>query len=666
MAFLFTVGRAGQAWARDDESFQGLSGIVSSAAFVLEDLALVIDGRVYIYGLKNKNWTSAQGVDSLVTEVSSLQCCFSKDASCTVPYSPPHHGSRTVFAGGAMDHHGAVEGVFNIPALSAILVLKTDNNGTASFSYELSDLNLSSAGFSLRDPSSSVTVVQPAGLSGHLVIWTPQSLLFSPNHGQVVLPVELRGDYEGGQFPGSDVIIQQVTTTSAVTPGLSLSLIGRVAGEYSEIAVLTSGSLLYYGTLGMDASVVKIKILTDFSEQAVLSFGLLGELLVSQPVDDPDVGGVDFSHELIIVQHELQLVTPPLGTCPVGMLHGSFDGQAYYIDTEDVLDFSAVFIPLPPSKAFPLVTVTDPHILAFQAVSKESGMTSEGNKRYTLVRKCSLDGGLSTLKVDVMGRGLSCTEIPPLRAYINVGCPPGKHIQVLKNVTACTKGKLTQSTLQNFYSYTISKNIYDPQGLFRQNSATEDLNVLYSFADYQCPLLVKYDSLWLPTFELWANGQFVELVPADFVLFEVHGMYNYGYLQSVSSTDCVSQPQTWRSMLDAQLQPDPSTAWTRRNYRSCNDPEGPTLTSPWVYYEVLRAGSENRIAFPNYNGIYIFKATVVDPMYSFCELSTTFSVYVYGAPPEERTTKGLALGIFLTVFMGLLLFRFVLQSAPKA
>ncbi|XP_069042234.1 cation channel sperm-associated auxiliary subunit delta isoform X1 [Lepisosteus oculatus] len=652
-------------------------GRVTSAAFVSEGLVLVIDGKVYVYALEDHTWTPAQGVGSLMTEVSSLQCCFSTEPPCTavsstvLVYNRGHPVQDTnVFLssdGGFQFERfalpptlqGVVEMVFNMPTLSTILVMITDDKNRSSFSYVTSDLNLQSDVFSLRGPLDRVHVVQPPGMTGHLVIWSLRSLFYSPNHGQFILPLKPDVEGDSGVFPGPDVFLQQVATS-----------------ENSEIAVLTSKGMLYYGRLSMDAVIVQMKNLTDFSEQAVLMFSSFGDLLVTRPIEDPSTGGVDFDHCLIVVQQQLSHLVPLLGTCPVEVLYGSFDRGVYYIDMGDHLYLSAVFIPAPLRQVFPLVTVTDPHLLAFQAVSKEDGITSDGNTKYTLSIKLrqqrgaemahdsfhhsSLDGGISTLTVDVVGKEISCKDMPPLHAYINVRCPPGKHIKVLRNVTACTKGTFTQGLLQNNYSYTISKNIYDPEHLRQQNSAEEDLHVTYSFVEYQCPLLVYYDALWLPILELWDNGQFVEFVPVDFVLFEVHGMYNYDYLQSAGSARCVSQPQTWPSMLAKQPQPDPHTAWTRKNYKSCMNPDGPSLTSPWQQYEVLRAASGNRIIFPNYNGFYIFKAIVVDPAYSFCELSTTFSVYVYGAFPKEQIDSGIFLAIFLSIFVGLLLSGFFL------
>ena len=52
-----------------------------------------------------------------------------------------------------------------------------------------------------------------------------------------------------------------------------------------------------------------------------------------------------------------------------------------------------------------------------------------------------------------------------------------------------------------------------------------------------------------------------------------------------------------------------------QNYVSCLDSDGPPLSEPTAQYQVLNKDSGNRVLFPEYNGMYIFKAIVVDPRY---------------------------------------------------
>ncbi|XP_041086600.1 cation channel sperm-associated protein subunit delta-like isoform X2 [Polyodon spathula] len=565
--------------------YEGLLANVTSAKFVLQHLVMAINGRVYLYNTEDFTWRAAKGVESLVTEISSYQCCFSEDPSCMAVSSTvlaynqgePVSSTRIFFSSNGgytftkfmLPSHlkGDVGGVFNMPTISTLSVLLKNSDDMAYFSYWTSDLNLTSKVFPLKESLAVLSVIQPAGMKGSLVIWTDRSLLFSPNDGQVTRPVAVIGNNE---FPGPAATLHSIATTGS-----------------SEIAVLTSDKRLFYGRLSMEPVIIEFKTISDISAGMGMKFNTFGDLVVILPVEDPAAGCVDFLHCLVIIQQALMSVTPPLATCPVELMSSEFDQLVYYIDVSQFLQLSAVYIPKASAEIFPVVTVTDPRLLAFQAVLYDDGLTSEGDKKYMLT------------------------------AFINVGCPPNKHIKVLRNVTACSKGQFNQGTLQDNFTYTISKKTYDPQYLYGRGAAAEDLCVQYSFVELQCPLLVYVGDPWLPLLELWEGKTFVEFVPVDFVMFEVHGMYNYEYQQSAGSAGCVSQPQTWRSMLKTQPRPNPHTAWNRKNYVSCKDPSGPPLTSPELEYEVLKAGSGNMVVFPSYNGFYVFKAMVVDPTYSF-------------------------------------------------
>ncbi|GCB72375.1 hypothetical protein scyTo_0006272 [Scyliorhinus torazame] len=230
-----------------------------------------------------------------------------------------------------------------------------------------------------------------------------------------------------------------------------------------------------------------------------------------------------------------------------------------------------------------------------------------------------------------------------------------------RRVTACSKGILDPSVLQNNFKYTIKKNFYDPLKLFRPNSASEDLIVTYDYASLGCPLVAHYAALWLPELQVWYNNSYYEAIKVNFVMFEVNGIYDYSYELHLSDIDCVSEAQNWTSMLNKQAHPDPHTAWNFKNYRSCRK-AGPPPTAPKTSeYQIMGGWYRNRILFPKRNGFYIFKAIVINSTYSFCELSTTFGVFIYGAYPEIIYSSELLLGAFILVFIALIFIGFALR-----
>lgn len=154
----------------------------------------------------------------------------------------------------------------------------------------------------------------------------------------------------------------------------------------------------------------------------------------------------------------------------------------------------------------------------------------------------------------------------------------------------------------------------------------------------------------MPSFELQESNRFQEHFPAKFVPFETNGMHNYDYLLTAHDANCISQPQNWTPSLEEQESPDPRTACTRRNRMSCKDWNGPELKWPSVKYQVL-GGHKNKITFPPYNGLYIFKDIVMDVFYSYCDLSITFSGYVYSTFPRNFVHFWAPLTVFLILLL---------------
>ncbi|KAJ7999926.1 hypothetical protein DPEC_G00199470 [Dallia pectoralis] len=619
------------------------------------------------------------GVKSTVTTVSTLQCCFSKDKACMEVsslvllynlgstleeqqiYLSTNGGSFFTNLLMAPNRTEFIGGVFNMPTMSSIVAMVFNNQSKFYFRFISPSNLLQTDEHRMPDPVSSINATQPAGFRGHLITWSPHMLRYSPNHGVLITPVYVIGE-DNTYLPPPNVTILQVATD-----------------DNGVIAVLTSDGVLYYGRAGLEANAVKFASVIDTSRENLMLITDYGDLMLIQVRQDLLFGGIDFDKRAIIVQQELTRTTPPVQSCPVEQFHSTFDDKLFYMGLGDRIYLSVVYIPSPLCTFFPLVTVTNSKLLSFKEKCVEVGITTEGIKKYRLdievshlsvleaedetLKPSEPKSSLSTITVDLMGRDVACKDLNPLKAHIVIGCPPKKYVRLVRNITTCNQGILTQEQLQDNFSYGIPKAVYDPLLLFRPGSASSDLHISYSFTDYFCPLLVYHDAPWIPTLELWNNDKFVAQVSADFVMFEVNGMLNYKYLQSAKEAQCVSQPQNWTTLLRQQPNgPNPNTAWTKNNYRSCKDKHGPPLTDPGAQYQVLNMGTGNRIVFPNFNGMYIFKAVVVDPGYSYCMLSTTFSVYVYGAFPPNTLPSGVPLMIFLAIFVVLLLNGFILNQ----
>ncbi|KAL8182205.1 UNVERIFIED_CONTAM: hypothetical protein K2H54_047680 [Gekko kuhli] len=420
------------------------------------------------------------------------------------------------------------------------------------------------------DENDELMITIPPGLRGFIILWTKNIFLLSSNNGLTtenitVFPTE---DYPDIVLPLHDQGVCNVAATS------------------NEIAALTKNQKLFYG--GLDIAFSKMVLIGDKNSSEisthceVLMFDKTGMLTILSPVPSNESGFYNFHKCIINLQDRLMNVRPHLPPCPVEILTGDFHNKMYYIDMMQELHFNVTFVPKPGTGAFPYVTVSNPHALGFRARLMQDGFTIDGNIKFILQiillqqynsGMAELEfhdeidsGGMSTLTVDIYNKGIFCIDMHPLTALIAMDCPPTKHIRPFKNITVCNKGLFNQTCLQDNFSYIIKRDVYDPSFLGRQHLDQEDLNVSYSYEHLGCPILLYYDSPWLPTLELWEDDKFVEYVSADFVLFEINGMHNYDYLLTASEAKCISQPQNWSTMFEWQSHPDPHTAWSRTNY----------------------------------------------------------------------------------------------------
>uniref|UniRef100_A0A8D0C2Q0 Cation channel sperm-associated auxiliary subunit delta n=1 Tax=Salvator merianae TaxID=96440 RepID=A0A8D0C2Q0_SALMN len=451
----------------------------------------------------------------------------------------------------------------------------------------------------------------------------------------------------------------------------------------TEIAAITKDHL-FYGSLDMVFSqMVHIgKRNTSSTYCDGMMFENTGMLSIIYPVPDSETSYYHFQKCTINIQDRLMSLRPPLQPCPVEILSGNFHNKMYYIDMKQQLHFNVTFIPKPGTGAFPYVMVSNPHLLEFRAHLEQDGFTSNGNAKYSLRIKLleqqykqtehdhfnnrTLSSKVSSITVDIYNKGIFCIDMHPLTALIAVDCPPKKHIKIVKRTTACHKELYNPRFLQNL-TYSINQEVYDPLFLGRKHLIQDNLNVTYRYDLWGCPLLLYYDIPWLPVLELWENNKFVEYVSADFIIMEIHGMHNFDYLLNEVEANCLSASQNWTTLMKEKHHgEDADHAWSKHNYKSCREYRGnESLPSTSSKYQVLNKNENNRILFPQYNGIYIFKVIVVDSLYSYCELATVFSVYVHGALPKSEINPGKTLISFLVLIFGSILMVYYFPKLLK-
>ncbi|XP_039622988.1 cation channel sperm-associated protein subunit delta-like [Polypterus senegalus] len=447
-----------------------------------------------------------------------------------------------------------------------------------------------------------------------------------------------------------------------------------------KFAILLRNKLVIYGHISLNPDTIQLQDQPDIQDGSVIMFTPSRDLLIIKAISSPVDNVVDFLHCPIIIDQSIGKGNAS-DVCLIDDLESDFYGSTLYVDKTRSFLLTMNFVSRLSTDLIPLVALTNPQVLKANT-AMEKDFKSEDGMHYSFKINVSLEqdekkkdpslynstivGSFVTLTSDFKEKDIRCRNSYPQYVQFSIGCPPSKYIRISSNFTVCEKDLFSPYQLANNFTYTISKNVYDPEFLSRSGSATEDLSVYYNYTKYGCPILVNSKIPWIPLLELWEDDKFVEYVPADFVLFETHGMFNFGYLKTVGTSQCVTQPQNWMEMLNRQVFPNPNTAWTRKNYRNCRNTNGPPITHPDVHYEVLKKDYWNKVKFPKYNGILIFKAIVVDPDYSFCSLNTTFSVYVIRTAYRENRIQSSKIRYLLgPSFVGFYLFLFVVWRIMK-
>ncbi|ORZ35676.1 cation channel sperm-associated protein subunit delta-domain-containing protein [Catenaria anguillulae PL171] len=176
----------------------------------------------------------------------------------------------------------------------------------------------------------------------------------------------------------------------------------------------------------------------------------------------------------------------------------------------------------------------------------------------------------------------------------------------------------------------------------------------FSCARYGQPQAAYYSYQWAPVLDVYEGNKVVGNVTADFALVEVTGRNTFAYVLTADAVGCRRMPQGAVSVLSSS---SGGAGWTRNNFRSCFSSVDSAFTSSIAAstpYEIFNRTNGNKLTWGNSeNALYMFRATVLDPQFSYCTLSTEFAVQVYGAPLPAGTQVGIVVGFIVAVLAAL-------------
>ncbi|XP_051827757.1 cation channel sperm-associated auxiliary subunit delta [Antechinus flavipes] len=645
---------------------------VTSAIFSSSKLLLAINGNVFGYDYEDDSWIAILDTQEQLANIYAEYCCYSDDYSCTsisnlvLVYTTGEHISKAhVYLSNSLGFHfeklelpqmktldGILEGFFFFHSMSKYaMLLRTGKVGR--FVYTEPPLN-ESWGMPF-EMSGHINIINLSDLKGYLILWDEKHLFFTNNCGQLVEEIPIKND-KGIKYESLAHSLNQVSS---------------ITGFENELALLTKSQKFFYGTLGLlSTSLIDIEDDGIGLKEAAIMFESVGNILIVVPeffYQDPIF---DFSICPLNIQYLLMDLEIGLKTCKAEILRGNFNKKLFVLDMNETLKLSATLVPQPSQSPVPVITVSNPHSLGFKVKMYEDGYTYDGNTIFTIdifLMQQHVSGRahgsfisnmktatLSTITLDLIDRGMSCIDLQPQIGLISIGCNWNKRIIIRRDLTACMKNFLKPEELEDNYTYILEKTSYDGSYHSRKQPNNKDLIVEYEYERLGCPLLVYYNSPWKPVIELWKESNFVEVVKTEFILIERNGLFTYNYSLTVGKALCKSQAQSWSSMIDASSKKD-LNAWNRENYVNCHEHnEKAPLLSPQAEYQILGGSTSNSIIFNQRNGIYIFLLRIVDPYYSYCDLTTVFSVYVYGAFPKQ-TLPDYIVALLIICFMLFLL-----------
>ncbi|XP_028611099.1 cation channel sperm-associated protein subunit epsilon [Grammomys surdaster] len=232
---------------------------------------------------------------------------------------------------------------------------------------------------------------------------------------------------------------------------------------------------------------------------------------------------------------------------------------------------------------------------------------------------------------------------------IDVGCDSSKYIMVHGfNRSGCQRRD---------FSYVIDKDLL-------RDTLSENLKVRYDVAKYGCPRTLQLEEMFHPVVELYDENGFVKIVDTNFILWEIHGRNDYTFNSTMEENGCINEAQTWDSMIEESPGVPLEDVWGPQNYKPCFSyaiGKPGDLTQP---YEIINYSNKNSLKWSiTYAGMYVFRLKILDPNYSFCNLTTIFAIESLGMIPRSSIYLVAALiFVLMLTFISILILSYFWYS----
>jgi len=173
-----------------------------------------------------------------------------------------------------------------------------------------------------------------------------------------------------------------------------------------------------------------------------------------------------------------------------------------------------------------------------------------------------------------------------------------------------------------------------------------------------------YGSLFRPIVMIYDSTVAVREVLVDYVIWEAYGRSDYSFNLTTQQAGCIVPAQTISDfpaihLADGSIDRD----WGPATYHSCF--EGEPSGVPDVPYEIINASSYSNAVVFSGGGLYTFRVRVVDPAFSYCDLTADITIDVYGAPLSGGYSAAIVIGTSLVVVASLIVSYMTYKKTQK-
>ncbi|KNE66979.1 hypothetical protein AMAG_11450 [Allomyces macrogynus ATCC 38327] len=507
------------------------------------------------------------------------------------------------------------------------------------------------------------------------------TLLYSADGARTLFEIQLTTRNPALAYPGLDAGEYIVQVATAPAPA---SVAGAAKGEtpptnapQGQYAALTSTNRVFVGMAGLREAVEVKAALTGPAGSYLLRYHVDGSLVAFATTS-----GMPFvSMTTISVNADMSVPdwNVPAIACPYTSFTTAPSAE-YYLDTSSSLSLSATTgTSGTQTRIKPMLQLTNASLTittpawSATAFSADAGTTqftaSTTLSPNTSTRVASASAIIAPQRM-TLGCGPSTGPGPGPRvaSVVRAACPPNRALAFVPNtVTAAALVAapkiVTCGTDAPQYTVTVPAGGWIDWNTGRVGASAK--SVVYDCTRFGgAPWPAYYGYLYKPPLAVVEDGVVVANVTADTVLLEVLGNTAFSYNSTAQDAGCIAPPQSAASMLRD------GGSWSRENYAPCYT----TPASGWTAtraaattYEILNETNHNRIQWTTSvdNSIFLFRAVVLDPKFSYCQLSVDFAVQVYGVPLGPGAQAGIVLG-FVAVVLGVLVASYAWYRRGKA